>query len=556
MLTTQSAPEIEQLSGKKARLSGYPPGSIRFDWLGLGLAVLLNCGLYLNSWVCNHTPTQNTFLTPWLGLLYGTYLMVALFFLTIAFKNHSAGYSRRRSLPKGYNLALPGVILYGLGILGDIFWYLTFGTNADTDPLRSPPRLVLAFSGLLIIGTLFRAVLSRVQVARPGWREVAPALISGGLLLAVLIFYTGYSQPFIEKNPSTNLANQLWGTDLYLMNPDGSAKTHLTNSNSFYSWLPRISPDGKRVVFTSGEIGKKTDQLYIMDLDGANRVQLTNLPGNNAGAKWSPAGTTIAFNSGLEDNPEIYTIKPDGTELHRLTNNPGYDVGPVWSPDGQFILFYSQKDGDYWHLYLMRPDGSEQTRLTRDNWYDETGSFSPDGNRIVYSSFRDINFQIYRMNRDGTNIVRLTNDSHDNRYPEWSPDGSSITFMSDNKQMKKIDIYRMKPDGSEPTNLTQNGVGVMSQVPYWSPDGSKIIYSTSFPLANNQFLALYKTRDLGVGSLSVQAAFLIGLIMLLIRRWILPVGALTLVMTLSSLLVCPPGPLRIGGSGISGGYNH
>ena len=70
--------------------------------------------------------------------------------------------------------------------------------------------------------------------------------------------------------------------------------------------------------------------IAVMDADGNNRVRLTDRGG--FAPTWSPEGTRIAFDSFHDGNWEIYVMNPDGSNLINLTNHPARDGGPAWSP--------------------------------------------------------------------------------------------------------------------------------------------------------------------------------------------------------------------------------
>ncbi|GAG57122.1 unnamed protein product, partial [marine sediment metagenome] len=71
----------------------------------------------------------------------------------------------------------------------------------------------------------------------------------------------------------------------------------------------------------------------------------------------------IAFESSRDDNDEIYVMDADGSNQVNLTNNPEGDSDPTLSPDGKKIAFKSNRDGKD-EIYVMNADGSDQKRLT------------------------------------------------------------------------------------------------------------------------------------------------------------------------------------------------
>src|SRR5665647_2641198 len=71
----------------------------------------------------------------------------------------------------------------------------------------------------------------------------------------------------------------------------------------------------------------------------------------------------IAFTSDRNGNKEIYIMNADGTDQVNLTNNPKYDWFPTFSPDGSKIVFLSDRDG-IGEIYIVNADGTNQVNLT------------------------------------------------------------------------------------------------------------------------------------------------------------------------------------------------
>jgi len=284
-------------------------------------------------------------------------------------------------------------------------------------------------------------------------------------------------EPAVHVSLSLNVAsNQIafskqvdLGWDIFVMNPDGSGQTNVTNyakrfSNS-YSQLPVWSPDYRRIAFVSNRNGSSgTSEIYVMNADGSNVVQLTRpgeIPyvGQNTSPSWSPDGSKILFaRSGL-----LYVMYADGSGKTQLTQ--GQTSSPAWSPDGSKIAYTRTVLGKS-YIYVMNADGSNATKLTNDNTvegvpYDaKSAAWFPNGEKIAFSATSVENsgccvvpnMDIYVMNKDGTGVNRLTTDLKDDSSPALSPDGSKIAFVS--KRYGFSEIMSMDADGRNQVRLT------------------------------------------------------------------------------------------------------
>jgi Tol biopolymer transport system component len=121
---------------------------------------------------------------------------------------------------------------------------------------------------------------------------------------------------------------------------------------------PQFSPDGNHVAFVSTQ---KSSQIFVMNLDGSGRRQLT-FAGKNQGPVWSPDGRRIAFASDREGLGQIFIMNADGDNQRRLTGS-GESRQLSWSPDSQRIV-YSAKRGELWGIFRVNADGTGETQLT------------------------------------------------------------------------------------------------------------------------------------------------------------------------------------------------
>jgi hypothetical protein len=123
----------------------------------------------------------------------------------------------------------------------------------------------------------------------------------------------------------------------HIINPDGSGEQPLAAWGDF-------SPDGTKVVFQNLPPGASypNHDIYVQNLDGSGRINLTNDPGADREPSWSPDGTKVVFRSGRSGGPRIYTMSADGFGgLTLVTNRAGLE--PQWQPI--HVDFYARPKG-------------------------------------------------------------------------------------------------------------------------------------------------------------------------------------------------------------------
>jgi Tol biopolymer transport system component len=206
------------------------------------------------------------------------------------------------------------------------------------------------------------------------WADPGPAGLGGGGILG-----TGFG--FGSPNPVRTYA------DIWRVRADGTGSPERITREPGDDRAATYSPDGMKLAFDSTRAGG-TD-IFLMDADGSNPRQLTFSQGFTWGATWSPDGSAIAFNTWRSDNQDIYRMDTDGGNEKRLTTDPGQDLEPSWSPDGARIAFRrisDQADGD--GIWSIAADGTDERLLSRDPGAADDltsggGAWAPDG-RIAF----------------------------------------------------------------------------------------------------------------------------------------------------------------------------
>lgn len=263
----------------------------------------------------------------------------------------------------------------------------------------------------------------------------------------ILTRAVGPPRPLPESVRIVFQSNREGSWDLFSMNPDGSDLINLTSSPS-HERYPSCSPDGSKIAFYSDRDGNR--EVYVMNVDGTDLTRLTNHPGRDEMPDWSPDGSMLVFQTNRDEDWEIYVMTADGSDQRNLSNNKAGDFRPKWSPEGSKIAFQTDRVGGS-EIYQMNPDGSDQIRLVMGPGEKVTVSFSNDGSRLTFVG-GDGDSEIYVMSREVTVHGKLTNNTALDALPAWSPDDHFIAFRSERDG--NSEIYIMESNGSHQKRLT------------------------------------------------------------------------------------------------------
>ncbi len=152
-------------------------------------------------------------------------------------------------------------------------------------------------------------------------------------------------------------------TDIYRFQVGG--RTQLVAGSSHVDLDSRLSPDGRRVAFTSARAPGNRMDIWVAEADGSNPQQLTHGPVLNQGSpSWSPDGRRIVFDAtGKDSRVHLWMIDVDGGVPRQLTADSGDQVVPTWSQDGRWI-YYSWWQANTRDIWRMPADGGAPERLT------------------------------------------------------------------------------------------------------------------------------------------------------------------------------------------------
>ena len=197
--------------------------------------------------------------------------------------------------------------------------------------------------------------------------------------------------------------------ELYVKDLNTNVTKRLTE-NTYYDAEATVSPDGKKIVFTSTRNGDL--DLYVMDIDGSNIKQVSSGLGYDGGAFFSPDSKSLVFRASrpkteeeittyrallkqdmvTPSDMEIYTVNIDGSNLQQITYLGNANWAPYFHPSGKKIIFasnHTSKRGFPFNLYMINTDGTGLTRITHSSSFDAFPMFSPNSKQIVFCSNRN-----------------------------------------------------------------------------------------------------------------------------------------------------------------------
>lgn len=155
----------------------------------------------------------------------------------------------------------------------------------------------------------------------------------------------------------------------------------------------------------------------------------------------APRTEKIAFSSNRDGAWDIYIMNPDGSDPVNLTRHKAADFSPVWSPTGEHILFVSNRDGML-DLFLMDADGRNVRRIFRNLAQRIEPTWAPDGQRIAYHADTP-QWSIQTGTIHGIGGVQVALAEVQGGNPSWSPDGEELAFVA-GKESRRIYIVELR----------------------------------------------------------------------------------------------------------------
>jgi len=275
---------------------------------------------------------------------------------------------------------------------------------------------------------------------------------------------------------------------------------------------PRLSPDGKRIIFVLGEASKaeehETSALWIVPFEGDSpddARQFTTGLWNDHSPRWSPDGRQIAF---LSDRAErgktsVYVMHADGGEARRVFDEQGSISSLEWSPDGSALsVLYTpgeteaekkkkeerddarvwDEEDKYQRLWVIDLAAESAAPVTPEDRQARQYAWSPDSSRIAYTQslhprindeFGEI--EVWIVARDGGTPVHSFTLIGEPFGLLWSKDSSTFAYLSrGDKVVHPEVVFTIPVIGGEPTNITPDYWGTFECLKP-APDGDGLL---------------------------------------------------------------------------------
>jgi TolB protein len=157
-------------------------------------------------------------------------------------------------------------------------------------------------------------------------------------------------------------------------------------------------------------------------LDGSGFRPISSLSSIDTEPKVNPkTGAGLVFSSGRSGPEQVYRMNMDGADVERLSEGTGEAGNASWHPDGQLIAFAWTRgfSAGAWNVFVMDVASHKVlAQLTHGEGKNEHPSWAPDGKHLVFQSTRAGRTQIYSMLADGTQVQQLTTQGINDR-PVW-----------------------------------------------------------------------------------------------------------------------------------------
>jgi len=217
---------------------------------------------------------------------------------------------------------------------------ITDSTETMTSPAWAPEERVFVnrvsgVRGIYMINTDGTG-LTQVTAPPSGWGDYQPVALGNqivfgrdsagvGTIYRVNLDGTGLTRLTsggdAAPSPTGDFIIYRRGVDIYLWDLRRGGEKRLTNTPTRYKSVGGVSPDGRRIVFTRIDPGRR-EQIFLMNIDGTHTTRVSRGDFYDFLPRWSPDGKRIAFTSSRDGTNGVYTMRADGSDVRDVSRTP------------------------------------------------------------------------------------------------------------------------------------------------------------------------------------------------------------------------------------------
>jgi len=207
---------------------------------------------------------------------------------------------------------------------------------------------------------------------------------------------------------------------IFVFSVDPVRDLRFYNQRASVNETASFTPDGKQLLYASSA-GGSCCRIYIVNLDGSGLRPISSPGAIDVEPKVNPkTGHDIVFVSGRSGPQQIYRMNMDGADMERLTPGEGEASNPSWHPGGQIIAYAWTRGymtGNF-NIFTMDVATRKYLQLTHSEGRNENPSWAPDGVHLAFMSTRSGSHQIWTMLATGAQARQLTTQGS-NETPVW-----------------------------------------------------------------------------------------------------------------------------------------
>jgi Tol biopolymer transport system component len=307
-----------------------------------------------------------------------------------------------------------------------------------------------------------------------------------------------------------------YGHEIRVVDTDGKAppRVVLRNPELHYIIPWAWSPDGKSVVALVSR-GDDTNQLAWVSLSDGSTRSLKSLewrwPMN---VSLSSDGRFLVYDLNQAENSterDLFVMTADGKRETPLVRHPADDYAPVWTPDGRAVLFASNRGGTVglWSVAVANGEPAGEAELVKG----DLGQITPLGmtgdGALYYAEHRGMD-DIYAAELDassgkvrGSPVRLVERYIGRNSAPVWSPDGKSLAYFSNRDPGRAYGVGTSEiVVRSIETGAEKVFAGArlsLRQAVRWTPDGHSILIAAKE--ADTRQRAIFNLLDIATGKM-------------------------------------------------------